>query len=275
MGLCPFPDHNEKTGSFSVREDLQVYYCFGCKKSGTIYRFIEEMQGLSFPEVVQMLAHRAGIEIPKDESGFQVSDKYLQKVNQLKKVNKLAADYFHKQLCSLKPDDYRQRYVVQRSITPDIIKRFGIGLAHDSWDELTREFQKLKAPTGLAEELGLIKKKKQKGYYDAFRNRLMFPIFSLTGDCLGFGGRTLGSDKAKYLNSPESNLFHKGKILYGLYETAKHIRSEDRAIVVEGYMDCLALYQAGIKNVVAVLGTALTEDHAKLLRRFTKYCGVV
>ncbi len=269
MGLCPFPGHREKTPSFSVTESKQIYYCFGCKRSGDIFRFLQEMQGVLFPEAVVLLAQKSGIEIPKTEENKKSQDFQVKK-NHLVEVNKKAVDFFSNNLKNLKPQDQRHQYLVKRGINLETIRAFKIGLSNDSWDELTLHLKKHQQNLRGAEELGLLKKKNSgESYYDGFRNRLMFPIFSLAEECLGFGGRTLGDDKAKYLNSPESALFHKGKVLYGLNETAKYIRTEDQIILVEGYMDAIALYQAGIKNVAAILGTAFTSDHARLIKRFT------
>ncbi|MCB0357823.1 MAG: DNA primase, partial [Bdellovibrionales bacterium] len=186
------------------------------------------------------------------------------------RLNAFAAEVMHKDLIQLTADDRRRQYLAKRGLTPEIIKTFKIGITPDSWDHLYNYLVRNHWPLNVATELGLVKKKDSGGYYDIYRNRLMFPIYSHLGDCIGFGGRTLGDDKAKYINSPESELFHKGQIFYGLNETAKYIRSQDQVIVVEGYMDFLALYAEGIKNVVAVLGTALTPQHAKLLKRYTK-----
>lgn len=229
------------------------------------------MQGLSFPEAVEQLARRAGIPLPESSSSKKYNDnKDKSKKQQMHKVNAFAADLYHKFLLSLDPKDPRSQYVSKRGLSDDIIKTFKIGLAPDSWEALTQELVKKQAPLDLSSQLGLIRKKEAGGYYDIFRNRLMFPIISHLGDCIGFGGRTLGDDNAKYINSPESDIFHKGKIFFGLNETAKYIRTADQAIVVEGYMDFMALYSAGVQNVVAVLGTALTPYHAKLIKRFTK-----
>ncbi|MCB9026975.1 MAG: DNA primase [Bdellovibrionaceae bacterium] len=270
-GLCPFPDHHEKTPSFSVSELKQVYYCFGCKKAGNIYNFLQALRGFSFPESVEYLAKKAGIAIPQQE-GFKKNDSQEKKTRKqmFYKINTFAMEYFHNCLKNLTPDDPRLKYLAKRSLTPEIIKTFKLGIAPDSWDSLANEIGRNQVPLALSSELGLIKQRDTGGYFDLYRHRLMFPIFSHLGDCIGFGGRTLGDDKAKYINSPESEIFHKGQIFYGLHDTAKYIRSADQVIVVEGYMDFMALYSSGIKNVIAVLGTALTPQHAKVLKRYTK-----
>ncbi|MCB0391915.1 MAG: DNA primase [Bdellovibrionales bacterium] len=270
-GLCPFPDHHEKTPSFSVSESKQVYYCFGCKKAGNIYNFLQTLRGFSFPESVEYLAKKAGIAIP-EQSHFKKNENQEKKNKKqwMYRVNAFASEFFHKYLRSLAANDPRVQYLAKRGLSPETIKTFKIGIAPDSWDSLLIEMQKNQVPLKLANEIGLIKQKEKGGFYDIYRNRLMFPIYSHMGDCIGFGGRTLGDDKAKYINSPDSEIFHKGNILYGLNETAKFIRTTDQVILVEGYMDFMALYSAGIKNVVAVLGTALTPQHAKLIKRYTK-----
>ncbi len=268
VGLCPFPDHKEKTPSFSVSESKQVYYCFGCKKSGNIINFLMDYNGMSFPESVEYLANRASIALP-EESSYKNQNKSNK--NSLLKLNLLAGSFFKNELLKLKDDHPAKAYLQSRGLTQEIIETFKIGFSPDSWDSLVKYFASKKAPMALAQNLGLVRQKSyKKDYYDIFRNRIMFPILSPKGEVLGFGARTITNENPKYLNSPESEVFHKGKVLYGLNEAAKHIRIEDQVIVVEGYMDLIALYQFGFKNVVATLGTALTSDHAKLLKRSTK-----
>ncbi len=273
MGRCPFPEHKEKTPSFSVSQSKQLYHCFGCKKSGNLFTFLREYSGFSFVESVEYLAKRASISIPADEgrrtpSGGDGRDLLLQ-------INRWAGLYFYQQLGRLAKDHPAALYVEKRGLSAEIVEKFRIGVAIDAWEGLVTFFAQKKIPLAQAESLGLVKLRKVTsnssaiGYFDMFRERLMFPIFSPTDEVLGFGGRSYGDQQPKYMNSPESVLFSKGRVLYGLHETGRYIRAEDQAIVVEGYMDALALYSAGIKNVVAILGTALTADHAKLLKRYT------
>lgn len=277
-GLCPFPDHNEKTPSFSVSEDRQLYHCFGCGKGGNVYTFLQNYRGMSFPESVEYLAERAGIAIEKTEPPKGSGGHYnqFQKNTADKKtflrINSLAADYFHYILKKLPADHEHKRYMRERGLTDEMIDIFRIGISPKGWEGFVKVLEKRNAPVALAEKLGLVKQRNNKdGHFDLFRDRLMFPILSPMSEVLGFGGRTLNDDEPpKYLNSPETPVFNKGKTFYGLHETAKHIRTEDQVILVEGYMDLLALYSYGIKNVVAVLGTALTENHARLLKRYTK-----
>lgn len=273
LGLCPFPNHKERTPSFSVNQDKQVYHCFGCKESGNLVTYLKVIRGMNFPEAIEFLAQRAGIPIPVEEQSSPVSQGQRDKKKTLFKINELASVFFHHQLLSLEGDHPVRAYLSRRGISPEAVALFQIGYAPDSWEALAQFLQERKVAANMAQDLGLIKARTQgkSGHFDLFRNRLMFPIISPSGQHIGFGGRVLSSeDQPKYLNSPESDIFHKGRILYGLHETAKFVRSEDQAIVVEGYTDFLALYMAGIRNVVATLGTALTENHARLLRRYTK-----
>lgn len=266
-GLCPFPDHNEKSPSFSVSENKQLYHCFGCKKSGNIFTFLEQFSGMTFTDSVEYLARRAGIPVPEDDKSE--GDGKLRTT--LYRINRYAASHFHRQLKDLPESHAVKKYLKERGMSEEIIDELKIGYAADSWDNLLKFFNSKKVPQKDAANLGLIKARKSgKGYFDMFRHRLIFPILSPQDDVLGFGGRVLKKeDKPKYLNSPESKVFSKGRTFYGLNLTGKHIRQENCAIVVEGYMDFIALYSVGIKNVVATLGTAMTADHVKLLKRYT------
>ena len=276
VGLCPFPDHNEKTASFSVSEDRQMYYCFGCKKTGGVYTAIQALQGMNFPEAVEHLARKASITI--DDNAYEKGTRYskdnhkTEEKNNLWQVAELAAYFYQSNLARLPEDHPFKQYCQKRGLTSEIIRQFQIGAVLDEWEGLVNYLTSKKVPMALVEKLGLVRArtKGKEGHYDLFRNRLMFTIVSQTGRYIGFGGRVLGDELPKYINSTESEIFNKGKIFYGLNETAKYIRTADEVIVVEGYMDFLALYGAGIKNVVATLGTALTKDHAKLIKRFTK-----
>lgn len=276
MGRCPFPDHSDKSPSFSVNEDSQLYHCFGCKKSGNVYNFLQTFTGLSFPEAVEFLARRVSIPLPEPEEKGQKKSSRRPSSDQkelLLKTNKVAAVFFHQQLKSLPEDHAARKYLLKRGLSAEIVEKFRIGVALDEWQGLTRHLQSRRIPVNLGESLGLLKPKKtgrgDDTHFDLFRDRLMFPIFSPSNEVLGFGGRTLGDALPKYVNSSDSPVFTKGKILYGLHETGKFIRAKDEAIVVEGYMDAISLYAAGITNVVAILGTAFTPEHAKLLKRYT------
>ncbi len=268
QGLCPF--HHEKTPSFSVSEAKQVYHCFGCKESGNVYSFCQKNQGMTFRESVEYLAQRAGIPLPK--SDFEKADSSRDLRSTLYKINGLAAQFYHQNLKSLPAGHPAKTYLQKRGLSEDLVDAFKIGYAPEGWSELTDFFARRRVPEAAAEQLGLIKRRTggRTGHYDLFRHRILFPTFSPAGQCLGFGGRVLNNDQQpKYLNSPDSMVYHKGKILYGLQHSSKFLRSSDEAIVVEGYMDWLALAKVSMNNIVAVNGTALTADHARLIKRYT------
>jgi DNA primase len=271
MGRCPFPDHQEKTASFSMSEAKQVYHCFGCKKSGNIFTFLKEYNGMNFPEALEYLADRHGIPVPVVNDGKQ--DQYHQAQDTKKQVlrmNKEAANFFRETLKRSPTDSPIKQYILKRKLSPETIEEFQIGFSSSDWDRLTLHLQKNNFPMPLADEAKLVKARKEgNGYFDLFRDRLMFPIISPSGEILAFGGRIHDQGEPKYLNSPETIVFSKSKVLYGLAQTAKYIRSEDCVVIVEGYMDLVSLYQAGLKNVAASMGTALTGEHAKLIKRMT------
>lgn len=274
MGRCPFPDHQEKTPSFSVSELKQVYHCFGCHKKGNIFTFLQQYNGMNFPEAVEYLAQRASIPMPQPES-FSVNsarDRELEKKKLLLKINKLAAQYFSEQLQQAPANHPVQLYLKKRGLSDETIRTFQIGYASPDWDGLEKYLAQRGISLEAAEEAKLLRARSQgkSGYYDLFRDRLMFPISNPMGEPVAFGGRILEQGEPKYLNSPESLVFSKGRILYGLSQTARYIRTEDRALIVEGYMDLVSLYQAGIRNAVATMGTALTAEHGKLLKRMTR-----
>lgn len=273
MGRCPFPDHQEKTASFSVSEFKGVYHCFGCKKSGNVTTFLRDFNGMNFRESIEYLADKNGLIITDDvyennrpDHSYQDQDKK----KTLLRANKIAADFFREMLKRQAVDSPIRQYVLRRKLNPETLEEFQIGYATNDWEALSNQLVRSSISLEIAEEAQLVRKRKEgSGHYDLFRDRLMFPIHSPTGDVLAFGGRIIEQGEPKYLNSPESPVFYKGKVLYGLAQTAKHIRSEDLVLVVEGYMDLVSLFQAGIRNVVATMGTALTPEHAKLIKRLT------
>ena len=255
-GLCPF--HNEKTPSFNVSSNKQFYHCFGCGASGDAIKFLTEHDHLTFIEALSKLAQAANIEMPD-------STKKNDTTYNLFISNKKAADFYNK---SLKSNNDANTYLSKRDINQTMIETFQIGLANDSWDDLTKIFTKDKVIEN-ALEAGLLIKSNNK-IYDRFRNRIMFPIRNSTGNIIGFGGRIFNQqDGAKYLNSPETKLFHKSYELYGLYESKKSISQEDKVLIVEGYTDVIGLHNSGIKNCVATLGTAFTKFHFKKIIRYT------
>ena len=262
--LCPF--HNEKTPSFMVSPEKQIWHCFGCSEGGDIFGFVMKIEGVEFPEALRILAKKAGVELRREDPTLQ------NKKTRLLDICKLTAAYYHKVLLESPKAEFVREYLKSRQIDSDTTEQFKLGYSPDSWD-LLFEFLKKK---GYSEEeiflAGLTgKKEKGTGYYDRFRNRLMFPINDIHGNAVGFGGRTLKKDEqgAKYINSPETLVYNKSHILYGLDQAKSSIRKEDAVIVVEGYTDCISAHQAGIRNVVASSGTALTEGHLKLIKRHT------
>ncbi len=273
MGRCPFPDHQEKTASFSVSETKQVYHCFGCHKSGNIFSFLRDYQGLNFPEAVEYLAHRANLALPSvDAAQSSEDDKAKERRKQLFKANKLTANFFNEQMKKAPADHAVKKYIEKRGLTAETLEAFQVGYAPKEWDALTLYLEANGISTSVAEEARLLvaRKEGKSGHFDMFRDRLMFPILNSMSEVLAFGGRIIDQGEPKYLNSPETPVFIKGRVLYGLHQTARYIRSEDQALIVEGYMDLVSLYQSGIRNVAATLGTALTLDHAKILKRLTR-----
>jgi DNA primase len=260
LGLCPF--HAEKTPSFTVSEERGLFHCFGCGAGGTVFTFVMRMDRLDFPEAVRLLAQRAGVELPETSGPGDGGRRRA-----LLEVNETAQEHFRRFLRGNEGAAAR-RYLERRGLTTATIERYGIGFCPATGTALLRALAAKRVAARQSVELGLIGQRSGGGYYDRFRGRITFPIRDGGGRLLGFGGRTLGSDHPKYLNSPESPLFHKGQVLYGLYESRQTIRDVDRVVIVEGYMDALALVEAGIGYAVAGLGTALTAAQLRLARRF-------
>ncbi|MGJ0842899.1 DNA primase [Clostridium tertium] len=260
-GLCPF--HNEKSPSFSVSQDKQIYKCFGCGESGNVITFVMKNKNMPFVEAVKYLADRVNITIESDKGRISPTAK---KRELLYKVNVEAARFFYSNLRLTKE---AKEYFLNRGIKEETIKRFGLGFAKDSWNNLLFHLRKLGFKDDLLLEAGLVSTSERKGNkYDRFRNRVIFPVFDYRGKVIGFGGRVLDDSKPKYLNSPETLVFQKGTNLYGLNFAIKSKMQERYFIIVEGYMDLITLHQYGITNVVASLGTALTTNQARLLRRY-------
>jgi len=266
FGLCPF--HPEKTPSFSVSPEKQIFHCFGCGKGGNVFTFLMEHEKLSFIEAVRMLAQKAGIPLSyeqKDAAQFQEREALFE-------TARFAARFFYYNLTATKTGQVGLDYFQQRQVTKDIIKKFGLGFALNLWDGLLKSAQKRTIKAELLEKCGLIIPRKDgAGFYDRFRNRVIFPVFNATGRVVAFGGRRLADDNTpKYINSPETPIYQKREILYGLGQTRQMIQAENRVVMVEGYMDLISLFQAGIQNVVATAGTALTPEHARLIARYTR-----
>ncbi|KMM87235.1 DNA primase [Pseudomonas lundensis] len=262
---CPF--HKEKTPSFSVSPDKQFYYCFGCGAGGNALGFIMDHDNLDFPQAVEELAKAAGMEIPREESGR--SHKPRQPTDSpLYPLLTAAADFYRQALKSHPARRAAVDYLKGRGLTGEIARDFGLGFAPPGWDNLYKHLSSDTLQQKAMIDAGLLVENAETGKrYDRFRDRVMFPIRDSRGRIIAFGGRVLGDDKPKYLNSPETPVFHKGQELYGLFEARKFNRSLDEIIVVEGYMDVIALAQQGLRNAVATLGTATSEDHMKRLFR--------
>lgn len=260
-GLCPF--HNEKTPSFIVSDDKQLYHCFGCGAAGNAIGFFMQIENLDFLDAIEMLAEKYNIDL-SDYRNNKSQKKPSDNKNELYQLTRSAGVHFFK---NLKTADNAMLYLKNRGLSDDIIKKFGLGYALDSWDGLIKSFDNKNLK--LLEEAGLVLAKKDKnGYYDRFRNRLIFPIINVQGKVIGFGGRVLDDSLPKYLNSPETDIFNKSMTLYGLNIAKNHMQDLRRIIVVEGYMDVISLHMHGVKNVVATLGTALTKQHGNLLSRY-------
>lgn len=261
-GLCPF--HKEKTPSFSANQERQFYYCFGCGAGGNAIGFMMEYENLNFPEAVEELAKIAGMEVPRDESPQQREQD--QQLKQLYELLSETSQYFEAQLKSHHNRHDAVNYLKQRGLSGQAAKAFGIGFAPSGWDNLINHFGNDSKITERLELAGMvIHNEERDSRYDRFRNRIMFPIRDQRGRVIGFGGRVLGDDKPKYLNSPETPTFHKSRELYGLYEARKHNSKLERLIIVEGYMDVVGLAQFGIHYAVATLGTATTAQHLERL----------
>ena len=266
-GLCPF--HSEKTPSFMVNEEKQIFHCFGCGEGGDVFAFLMKTGHFSFPEAAEELAKRYGIKLLRRESS-PIQKKEMAKREVLFRINQLASEYFHDLLTQKREGEVGRKYLTQRSVSEQIIKEHRLGYSPERWDGLVQHLIEKKVPLELAWELGLILPKKKEGWYDAFRKRVIFPIFDLHQRVVGFGGRLIGEGEPKYINSSESSLYHKGEVLYGLQAARRYASERDGVIIVEGYFDLLTLHQYGLKHSVAMLGTALTAQHIRTLRRYTK-----
>lgn len=257
-GLCPF--HGEKTPSFVVSRDKQIFTCFGCGASGDAIEFVKRYYNLDFSEAIEKIAEEEGITLEKSRYNSSLDEYY--------RANSMAAKFFFNSF--IKGPNKGFLYMSKRGMTPATIKKFGIGYADEEWDSLYKHLKNNGIEEKIMLSLGLISSSKGK-IYDRFRNRVMFPIINTSGKVIGFGGRALDNDGgAKYINSPENPIFHKSNNMFALNFSRQSLRDKDYLIIVEGYMDAISLYQAGIENVAASLGTALTENHAKILKRYVK-----
>ncbi|MBR0143583.1 MAG: DNA primase [Clostridia bacterium] len=259
-GCCPF--HNEKTPSFTVDPDKKVFYCFGCREGGGLIAFVEKVEKLEFPDAVSLLARMAGMEVPTDEREQAAYRRRGRMLN----LNREAARFFHENLTGDQAQPAKE-YMAERRIAPRMVSRFGLGYAPDKWDALITAMANKGYDKADLLDAGLAVKNEKGRIYDRFRNRLIFPIIDVSGNVLAFGGRVLDDSKPKYLNSPESYVYHKSDNLFAL-NLAKNT-TEPNYIIAEGYMDVLMLHQAGFTNAVASLGTALTEEQCDLLKKRT------
>src|SRR5690349_282647 len=268
MACCPF--HKEKTPSFSVSPAKEIFYCFGCHKGGSVFNFVMEIERVAFPEAIRIVADKIGMPLPKmiDDSRFEAR---RQESDEIVELNAWAMEWWQQQLESSKEARIAREYLVQRELSEETQKAFRLGYAPDSWDALSIYLRQKGATQQQLERSGLVVKKEEgSGSYDRFRGRLMFPILDVQGRAIAFGGRTLKNEDAKYVNSPETAAYIKGRNLFGLNLTRDEIRRQGFAILVEGFLDLIVPYQAGVKNIAASLGTALTAEQSKLLSRFAR-----
>ena len=266
QGLCPF--HQEKTPSFNVNEPRQIFHCFGCGVGGNVFTFLMRMEGLSFPEAVKRLGERVGIEV--EETPDSPAENLRRERNeQLLKINKAACDFYHQVLLDAPEGGPARRYLRQRGYDGDSVREFRLGFAPERWEALAEHLVKSGFDPEVMREAGLVREgQKGRGDYDLFRNRLLFPIYDLQEQVVAFGGRVLDDSLPKYINSPETAVYRKGRTLYGLCQARDAMRHSHEVLVVEGYFDQMALARAGFANAVATCGTALTDDHGRLLKRY-------
>jgi len=268
---CPF--HHEKTPSFIVSPDKQIYHCFGCGVGGNVFNFLMRYEKIEFPEAVENLAKRVGVVLPKKE--FKSFEK--ESLNQkLYKINELAGNFYHQFLFSSKEATAARDYLAERKVDVETAKRFKLGFAPDSWDSLLKFLRSKSVSLDLIEKAGLsVIRENKSGYYDRFRNRIIFPIFDIKSRIIAFGARVLGDSLPKYINSPETSIYSKGRNIFGLNFAKEVIRKNDFVIIVEGYLDFIIPYQEGIDNVVASSGTALTVEQIRLLKRYSRNAAMV
>jgi DNA primase len=267
MACCPF--HKEKTASFSVSPSKDIFYCFGCQKGGSVFNFVMEIERVAFPDAIKIVAEKTGVPLPKlvDDGRFE---KFKRDSDQVIELNQWALMWWEDQLQSKSGRGARE-YLKGRGISDETIKTFRLGFAPDSWESLSTHLRQKGATQEQLEKSGLVVKKDEGGSYDRFRGRLMFPVIDAQGRAIAFGGRTLEPEgEPKYLNSPETAAYTKGRHLFGLNLTRDEIRRNAFAILVEGYLDLIVPYQFGVRNMVASLGTALTPEQVKLIARFAR-----
>lgn len=264
VGLCPF--HTERDPSFTLDPDKQLYHCFGCGVGGDVFALVMDKEGMSFPEAVKHLAERYRIPLPQRSAAAARAQKTEEK---LYKVNEDALAFFRRNLCATEEGKKALAYLRDRGLSEETQEKLRLGYAPESWTALADHFQNRGVPPELPEKAGLlVPGRKKPGFYDRFRGRVMFPIFDLTGKVVAFGGRTIAGGEPKYLNSPETPVYSKGRVLYGLNITKDAVRAREMLVLVEGYTDFSGLFQAGVANCAASLGTSLTAAQVSLARRF-------
>ena len=267
VGLCPF--HEDHRASLYVSSVKQIFKCFACGAGGDVFKFVQMRENLTFPQAIERLAERAGIKLKPSTFARTQEQPTDVDPNKLAKVNDWAAKYFQQNLYDNQKGKRARDYIAERKISAEITKKWQLGLAA-SQNDLVGAAKAKNVPMNLLEQAGLVVPQKSGGFYDKFVNRLMFPITDVTGRIIGFGGRTLEGDSAKYINSPTTILFDKSNSLYGIGQARHHIVTSETAVVVEGYTDCLMAHQFGCCNVVATLGTSFTSGHGRILRRYAK-----
>ena len=266
FGLCPF--HSEKTPSFSVNASKQIFHCFGCSAGGNVLSYVMKYHGITFPEAAKMMARKYNITIETKEIDPAIKRQLNLKEN-LFRLNKIVMGTYFDELKNSKKGEIARQYLKGRGILDDTIELFRLGFSPDNWDTIVKVLKERKISKNIAVQSGLILERKQNnGYYDRFRNRIMFPIFDINMQVAGFGGRVMDDSMPKYMNSPDTPVYNKSRILYGLHAAKQFCRQQGLVYIVEGYFDFLSLYQHGIKNTVASLGTALTPDHVRILKGY-------
>ena len=262
---CPF--HKEKTPSFMVSPSKQIFHCFGCGAGGNVFHFVMKFEGMEFPDAVRTLAERAGVELPRfTRSEFEQSAYAIQ----IYKVNEFAASYYRGTLLKTEAGKRAAEYLKKRGVNEETIEQAKLGYAADAWDGFVNFAKSKGFESALLERSGLIIPREEGGYYDRFRNKIIFPIFDIKNRVVAFGARVLDDSLPKYINSPETEVYIKSRHLYGLNFSLQSVKERDFCIIVEGYLDFLIPYQNGIKNIAASLGTSLTESQARLIKRYTR-----
>ncbi len=266
LGLCPF--HNETTPSFNVNSTRQIFHCFGCGEGGNVFGFLMRMEGVSFPEAVRRLGERVGVTVEQEEASPAELQR-REETERLMRINEVVAEFYHQVLLDAPEGAAGRRYLRRRGYDGEAVRLFRLGFAPPGWENLSGHLAQKGFDSDAVRQLGLTRKSKDgRGDFDLFRNRLIFPITEVSGKVVAFGGRAVDGDEPKYLNSPESEVYHKSRVLYGFSQAREGMRRSGEAIVVEGYFDQMALVRAGFPQAVATCGTALTADHARLLKRY-------